>query len=390
MTTFRAPPGFGKGKLGGKFLEQGKNAEAAIAVYDPLSRIWVGGLPMGITDMMLAHEFNRCGKVLSTMIKRGGKGKGPPFGFIQFSSQDEAKTAIRRMDQNRCFGNPIKVCGCTGDESKVDRKGATVHVDPNNPIDPRCGRHYGALDTVHNQHGGAVTTEAGEVPSQRRTAPPPADRDRADSRDREPAKKPPPRDSSRSRDRGRKNDSRPRAGRGRRDDRSNDRRGGRANRSRSRSRDRSRGRSRGRRDRSRSRSRSRDRRPKSTSRSRSRGGAAHRGSRDTKQGDYNVILENLPTDMEWSELRILGNQYCTYKESGCTFSKIFDSAKEGKGDWADIRVGQLEFVDERDADALVAKLNNKRIAGHDQRLQVYRMTKEEIRNLAKGRGKGGY
>jgi len=87
---------------------------------------------------------------------------------------------------------------------------------------------------------------------------------------------------------------------------------------------------------------------------------------DLNNGLPKVTLENLPTDMIWSELRELGKQYVE-EDRDVTFARTF---RDENG----IGCGMLEFQKEEQADHVIKKLHNKRIKGHEARLVVYRKT----------------
>lgn len=61
-------------------------------------KLFVGGLSYGTTDSQLEECFAQVGKVVSAKVitdKYSGQGKG--FGFVEMSSDEEAKNAISKL-----------------------------------------------------------------------------------------------------------------------------------------------------------------------------------------------------------------------------------------------------------------------------------------------------
>lgn len=73
------------------------------------NKIYIGNLPFGITEEMLQAEFSKYGKVDELLlIKDRFTGHTKGFGFITFSSQQEAQSSLN-MNGKILEGRPLKV-----------------------------------------------------------------------------------------------------------------------------------------------------------------------------------------------------------------------------------------------------------------------------------------
>lgn len=73
-------------------------------------KLYVGGLSYGTKEDTLKDLFSKAGTVESVVIimdKFSGKSKG--FGFVEMSSEDEAKKAIELFDGKELEGRTIRV-----------------------------------------------------------------------------------------------------------------------------------------------------------------------------------------------------------------------------------------------------------------------------------------
>ncbi len=73
-------------------------------------KLFVGGLAWGTTDDSLKQFFASAGQVVSAVVitdKFTGKSKG--FGFVEMSSDAEAKDAIAKLNGQELDGRPITV-----------------------------------------------------------------------------------------------------------------------------------------------------------------------------------------------------------------------------------------------------------------------------------------
>ncbi len=74
------------------------------------SKLYVGGLPYSATEAELTTLFGTHGTVASARIitdKFTGQSRG--FGFVEMSSQDEAKAAITALNGSQMGGRPLTV-----------------------------------------------------------------------------------------------------------------------------------------------------------------------------------------------------------------------------------------------------------------------------------------
>lgn len=71
-----------------------------------------------------------------------------------------------------------------------------------------------------------------------------------------------------------------------------------------------------------------------------------------------MIVENLPSDMDWQELKDLG---ATFAKSGqCSFARTRPD-----------RSGELEYTSLEDMEKALKELDRRRFSGSDQRLKAY-------------------
>lgn len=73
-------------------------------------RLFVGGLPYAIDEQELGDMFAKFGTVESVNIitdRDTGRSKG--FGFVEMSTEEEAKTAIKELDGKEVDGRNIAV-----------------------------------------------------------------------------------------------------------------------------------------------------------------------------------------------------------------------------------------------------------------------------------------
>ena len=74
------------------------------------SKLFVGGLPYSMTDADLEELFKEFGEVASaTVIIDRDTNRSKGFGFVEFSSDDEAKAAINALNDKEVQGRRIVV-----------------------------------------------------------------------------------------------------------------------------------------------------------------------------------------------------------------------------------------------------------------------------------------
>jgi cold-inducible RNA-binding protein len=74
------------------------------------SKLFVGSLAWGTTDDSLKAFFESVGTVVSaTVIKDRETNRSKGFGFVEMSSDEEAKEAVAKLDGKELDGRPIVV-----------------------------------------------------------------------------------------------------------------------------------------------------------------------------------------------------------------------------------------------------------------------------------------
>lgn len=90
------------------------------------SKLYVGGLPYAVDDQQLSDLFASHGQITSARVitdKFTGRSRG--FGFVEMSSDEEAKNAIEALNGTQL-------------------EGRTLTVNEARPLTPRTGnRRYG-------------------------------------------------------------------------------------------------------------------------------------------------------------------------------------------------------------------------------------------------------
>lgn len=87
-------------------------------------KLYVGGLPYSATDEQLEQLFAAHGTVESAKVisdRFSGKSRG--FGFVEFSSKEEADQAIEALNGSQFEGRTITVNEARQRENRSDRHG---------------------------------------------------------------------------------------------------------------------------------------------------------------------------------------------------------------------------------------------------------------------------
>mmetsp|Transcript_94813 Transcript_94813/g.149978 ORF Transcript_94813/g.149978 Transcript_94813/m.149978 type:complete len:294 (+) Transcript_94813:22-903(+) len=285
------------------------------------SRIWVGGLPERVSEDDIKEEYNRFGPIKGVQI-RYNTGRCS-FAFVQYSNRRDAEDAVKATDQSKLFGMPfIKVAwagqrssgkgGGKGGRSRSRRRSPSRRRSRSNSRrrspSRRRSRSRRRSESKRRSPSRRRSPSKKRSPSPRRRTPSP--RRRSDSPRR---RSPSPRQRSRSREQ-----SRPRSPP---QEKSN-----------------------GNRSRSPPRNRSPDQRRKPPP--------------SELQGKYRIIVENLPKDMDWQELKDLGATFA--KHGKCTFARTRPD-----------RTGELEYTALEDMEKALKELDKRRFSGSDERLKAY-------------------
>jgi RNA recognition motif-containing protein len=74
------------------------------------NNLFIGSLAYELTDSQLEEHFQKIGKVLSAKViidRASGQGKG--FGFVEMSTEEEARKAIQELNGSTLAGRAIVV-----------------------------------------------------------------------------------------------------------------------------------------------------------------------------------------------------------------------------------------------------------------------------------------
>ncbi len=87
-------------------------------------KLYVGGLSYSTTEDTLRNEFSKAGNVDSAAVitdKMTGRSKG--FGFVEMSSEDEARKAIEMFNGKELDGRKVTVNEARPMEARPPRQG---------------------------------------------------------------------------------------------------------------------------------------------------------------------------------------------------------------------------------------------------------------------------
>ncbi len=87
------------------------------------SKLYVGGLPYSTTNEELEAAFSKAGNVVSATVimdKMSGRSKG--FGFVEMSTEEEAKAAIDMFNGQDFGGRNISVSEARPMQPREDRR----------------------------------------------------------------------------------------------------------------------------------------------------------------------------------------------------------------------------------------------------------------------------
>ncbi|KAJ1286806.1 hypothetical protein BS78_03G380300 [Paspalum vaginatum] len=98
----------------GSLLRHGAPASLSPAVFNAArlmsTKLFVGGLSWGTNDQTLREAFSTFGEVTEARVitdRETGRSRG--FGFVSFTSSDEAKSAVEQMDGQDLEGRSVRV-----------------------------------------------------------------------------------------------------------------------------------------------------------------------------------------------------------------------------------------------------------------------------------------
>ncbi|CAL1707796.1 unnamed protein product [Somion occarium] len=80
-----------------------------------MSKLYIGNLSWNTTDETLRDAFGQYGSVTDSIVMRDREtGRSRGFGFVTFSSEDEANAAISGLNEADLDGRRIRVNVATG------------------------------------------------------------------------------------------------------------------------------------------------------------------------------------------------------------------------------------------------------------------------------------
>jgi len=86
------------------------------------NKLFVGRLSYALTDAQLEEHFAQIGKVLSAKViidRSTGQGKG--FGFVEMSTEEEAKQAMDKLNNSELDGRTIVVSEAKPQEPRENK-----------------------------------------------------------------------------------------------------------------------------------------------------------------------------------------------------------------------------------------------------------------------------
>jgi len=91
----------------GPFIPRGERD--AVTGERKYTNVYVKNIPDDVSDEKFQAEFEKHGKVTSSKIMRKEDGTSRCFGFVNYESADEAKTAVEAINATKCFGGDKEV-----------------------------------------------------------------------------------------------------------------------------------------------------------------------------------------------------------------------------------------------------------------------------------------
>jgi cold-inducible RNA-binding protein len=89
------------------------------------TKLFVGSLPYSVDDAQLSDLFASCGTVVSAKVildrEQNNRSKG--FGFVEMSTEEEAKKAVDTMNGKEVDGRTITVSEARPQENRGPRQG---------------------------------------------------------------------------------------------------------------------------------------------------------------------------------------------------------------------------------------------------------------------------
>ena len=122
----------------------------------PGTRLFVGGIPREITTEQIREMFEKHGTVKDCFLPAGDGTPNKGFGFITFSSKDEATTAIGALNGHKLGGRRIAVKDADddskkGNDKRKDPEGTKVYVGnlPFKATEESIKKHFEGTATIN-------------------------------------------------------------------------------------------------------------------------------------------------------------------------------------------------------------------------------------------------
>ena len=129
----------------------------------PGTRLFVGGIPREITTEQIRDLFEKHGTIKDCFLPAGDGTANKGFGFITFSSKDEATAAIGSLNGHKLGGRRIAVKDADDDSKKGDNKrknpeGTKMYVGnlPFKATEESITKHFEGTATIN---GMALATD---------------------------------------------------------------------------------------------------------------------------------------------------------------------------------------------------------------------------------------
>ncbi|KPI42423.1 Splicing factor 3B subunit 4 [Cyphellophora attinorum] len=102
---------------------------------DKDSTIYIGNLDERVTDALVWELFLQSGRIANVHLPKDRVTQSHQgYGFVEFTSEEDADYAARIMNQVRLFGKPIRVNKASADKSKTVEVGAELFVGNLDPM----------------------------------------------------------------------------------------------------------------------------------------------------------------------------------------------------------------------------------------------------------------
>ena len=86
-------------------------------------KLFVGNIPFSMSEEELRDAFEEFGSIVSCkLIKDAETGRSRGFGFIEYSSEDEAEAAVEKMNNEEVQGKKLVVNKARPQERRGERR----------------------------------------------------------------------------------------------------------------------------------------------------------------------------------------------------------------------------------------------------------------------------